>query len=91
MRSLCRQSEGSYLVRRSEKSRTEFAISLVGNQIVNHYRLIGSDGEQIAMVDAVNGNTTFPSLQALLSYYKLLNPKTRGGLAARLTLCVPPS
>ena len=82
--------QGSYLVRRSERSKGEYALSLMGNGVVNHYRLIQMENDQVAMYDAVNGNRTFASMQSLIAFYKLLPPEAIGGLVARLAIVVPP-
>lgn len=86
----CRGGEGSYLIRRSERIRNEYALSLRGGGMVNHYRLIQMDQEQVAMFDAVNGNRIFASMQSLIAFYKLLPPEAIGGLAARLAICLAP-
>ncbi len=85
-----RGTEGSYLVRRSERVHGEFALSLRSGGAVNHYRLIQMEDDQIAMVDVVNGNRIFASMQSLLAFYKLLPPEAIGGLAGRLAICVVP-
>eukprot|EP00048_Salpingoeca_helianthica_P017679 m.238528 g.238528 ORF g.238528 m.238528 type:complete len:907 (+) comp21829_c0_seq1:164-2884(+) len=81
---------GAYLVRRSERAANEMALSVRGSRNVQHYKLLNDDG-QVAMVDAANGNKKFASLQSLLSFYKLLEPKALGGLCARLSVCLKPS
>jgi hypothetical protein len=82
---------GSYLVRRSERVATESALSVRGSRNVQHYKLLLLDGGEVAMVDAVNGNKKFVSLQSLLAFYKLLEPRAVGGLCARLSVCLQPS
>lgn len=82
---------GAYLVRRSERSAKECALSVRGKGNVQHYKLLMMDDGQVAMVDVTNGNKKFVSLQSLLSSYKLLEPKAIGGLCARLSVCLPPS
>ena len=64
-------------------------MSLRGSRNVQHYRLQLND-QEVAMVDAANGNKVFASLQSLLAFYKLLEPKSLGGLCARLSVCFSP-
>jgi hypothetical protein len=42
------------------------------------------------MHDVVNGDRVFASMQALISFYKLLPPEALGGLIERLCICLTP-
>ena len=81
--------DGYYLVRIS-KDTGDYALSLVADMKVNHYRIQRFSNGSVALVDPVNGNRDFPSLEDLLIFYKTFDPILRGGLATFLKDCIPP-
>ena len=82
-------ADGYYLVRTS-KDTGDYALSLVAEYKVHHYRIQRFSNGSVALVDAVNGNREFSSLVELISFYKTFDPNAKGGLATYLKECIPP-
>ena len=82
-------ADGYYLVRTS-KDTGDYALSLVVDMKVHHYRIQRFSNGSVALIDAVNGNGEFPTLEELLVFYKTFDPNLKGGLATYLKECIPP-
>ena len=82
------KTDGLFLFRAS-KGGAEFVLTLCHQGGLQHYKIEALDGERVQLLDPANGNRPFNTLHDLVKFYKLYDPEATGGLAARLTRCIP--
>eukprot|EP00042_Codosiga_hollandica_P031668 m.194281 g.194281 ORF g.194281 m.194281 type:complete len:750 (-) comp53701_c0_seq1:192-2441(-) len=81
-------SLGNYLIRGAQDGKG-YVLSLRNNMSVFHFRITKRIGSAVAMVDPVNGDRHFNTLEDLIKFFKVYDPEEVGGLEALLTECIP--
>ena len=80
---------GMYVIN-SRSGIDQYLLSVTSNGSIINYKIAKQKNDSVALLDPKNGNREFPSLEALVTFYKTVDMQSKYALAHNLLECLQP-
>ena len=80
---------GAYLIH-TLPDKMSYSLNVKLENKIFNYKILKKHNDVIVLIDSINGNREFPSIENLASFYKNYDAKSKGALVTNLTECHPP-